>query len=548
MNPMIIQSNLGPTAALLCFLFTGSSASVAGELPDRPAPSPTNTFHILPIWNDLMRTQTTPEEIRRETDKMLAQFGRGNRYHQVGFSFIYPAGQPEVVRRVCAVAREKGIKIGLIIALQTHANPGLERDLAADARNFQWRSDGENWQPPKDPKSKEPADREDNRLCSSRYGDAVRAKIEAAARQQAKEILGVMREFPGVIAVVNPIIEEGLTGGVKTNATEYYTDCSPFAVTEFRDWLRHTGRYDADKGKYAGQGAPEEIIGPLVKIKGKVRSQFYDDPTPTNAHGTGQSFNQVMGTTFTTWTLRYYDLIESPKPITDRKTNLLPTRGRAFVRGGFDVPRARDNNTPFWKAWNWVNQDQKGYPAGNPRRPAFGFRQWQVRNFVNDFFGWLLAEGLPRELLYAHQVPCEALGDSPMAFKQARTMAQTVWSGFVPACGTVGVTRFGPIEPKLLTQYAPAWGIFEWHPAPGTAPSDQRLYDRAMTDLTNYSTNGCHYLFPGWWMANGEHLKTFPLNDSKFADAIHDFLASRPDRPPEPGVAAVSNPISVSPQ
>ena len=279
-----------------------------------------------------------------------------------------------------------------------------------------------------------------------------------------------------------------------------------------------------------------------------MRSQFYDDPTPTNAHGTGQCFNQVMGTTFTTWTLRYYDLIESPKPITDRKTNLLPTRGRAFVKGGFDVPRVRDNNAPFWKAWNWVNQDQKGYPAGNPRRPAFGFRQWQVRNFVNDFFGWLMAEGLPRELLYAHQVPCEALGDSPMAFKQARTMAQTAWSGFVPACGTVGVTRFGPIEPKLLTQYAPAWGIFEWHPAPGTAPNDQRLYDRAMTDLTNYSANGCHYLFPGWWMANGEHLKTFPLNDSKFADAIRDFLASRPDRPPEPGVAAVSNPISVSPQ
>ena len=38
------------------------------------------------------------------------------------------------------------------------------------------------------------------------------------------------------------------------------------AVTEFRDWLRHTGQYDADTGKYAGQGAREQKFAHAAQI------------------------------------------------------------------------------------------------------------------------------------------------------------------------------------------------------------------------------------------------------------------------------------------
>jgi hypothetical protein len=156
------------------------------------------------------------------------------------------------------------------------------------------------------------------------------------------------------------------------------------------------------------------------------------------------------------------------------------------------------------------------------------------RNYVLDVFHWLLAEGLPKDRLYAHQVPTEALGDSPVAVMQARTMAMTAWTGYVPACGTVGVTRFGPISPKLLTQYAPRWGIFEWHPQPGAGPREQRLYDAARRDLELYWKNGCRFLFPGWWHEADKpksDTPIFPLPDSLFAEAIGDFLASRADAP-----------------
>ena len=496
----------------------------------QPAPKASNSFYILPIFDALMFAKTTEEMICREADKLLAQCGKGNRYHRVGFSFIYPKGDPETVRRVCRIAKAKGIVLGLIVARQTHDNPVVEKLFVSDLRNYQWCSDGENWMPDKKRDAKEPGDCEVNNLCSSRYCDPVRAKSEILARQDAREINALMKEFPGVIVVVNPLIEESLAGWIRTNKTEYYTDCSPYAVTEFRDWLRHAGRYDAANGGYKGQGASAEIVGQLVRIGGRCRSQFYDDPDPAHSGGTGKSFNEVFGTSFTTWSLRYWDLERFPQAMTD-KANLMPKSGQGYVAGGFDVPRIRDDGGAYWRAWNWTYQDQKGFPPGDDKKPAYGFRQWQIRNFVNDFFGWLIDEGLPRDILYAHQVPCEALGESEIAVKQSRGFGQTVWSGWVPACGTVGLTRFGPIDVKLPRRYSDNWGIFEWHPAPGARPDEKRLYDSAMRDFNVYYTNGCHILFPGWWKADGRHDPTFPMNDSRLTDAIRDFMASRPDKP-----------------
>ena len=501
-----------------------------------------NRLDMLAIWDPIMAPKTSVETICRETDRLLAQCGHGDATHRIGFAFVYPIGRPELLRRAAQVAREKGIVLGPILALQTHHRADLERTLAGDLRNFQWRSDGENWVPAKQPKAPEPADRPMNALCSSRYCKPVRDNAEARARQAAKELLAVCREFPGIIVVVNPVIEESLHGWEKktgesgsASPAEFYTDCSPFAVMEFRDWLRHTGRYDATGGRYAGEGAPPEITGPPIMINGRWRSMFYDDPDPGRANGTGLSFNAVFGTHYQSWTLRYWDPDNFPAPLSDR-ANLMPQTGTGFTEGGFDVPRVRDNAAPFWKAWNWVYQDQKGYPPGPIERPAYGFRQWQVRNYVNDLCGWLLEEGVPRELIYAHQVPGEALGESHTAVMQARGLAQTVWSGWVPACGTVGITRFGPIDPKLMTRYAGNWGIFEWHPAPGAKPDQQRLYDAARRDLKAYADNGCRILFPGWWSADGKHFPTFPLNNSRFTDAIRDYL-SPPSTTPTPADA-----------
>jgi hypothetical protein len=499
------------------------------------APDASNTFHILALWEPLVREATTETQIRHEMDRLLKQFGKGNRFNRVGFSFIYPNGKPEMLRRAARLAAEKGIVLGPVLGLQSHGNANFAREFIKDLRNYVWNSDGRMWNPM--PHPDKPLDWHENLrpLSSSRYCDGVRAELEKRTRQQARDILSVMKEYPGVIAVVNPLIEQGLMTGKRTeNGTLIQGDIGPYAMTEFRDWLRHTGRYDAEKGAYAGQGAPAGITGPWVKINGKSRSPFYDDSDPSNANKTGKNFNQTFGTGFKSWSLRYFDLLLTPAPIMDPSTDFRPQSGSAFVDGGFELP-APDPFSAFWRAWIWVNQEQGGqYPPGNPAAPAFGFAQVMSRNYVTDVFGWLIDEGLPKDRLYAHQVPTEALGDGPIGLQQARTMAMGIWTGYVPACGTVGITRFGHIDPKLMTQYAKHWGIFEWHPQPGAAPAAQRLYDAAKADLEEYSANGCRFLFPGWWFVTGQPKKdtpTFPLPDSRFSDAIRDFLAGRPDAP-----------------
>ena len=87
----------------------------------------------------------------------------------------------------------------------------------------------------------------------------------------------------------------------------HWADYSPYAVEEFRDWIRHKGIY-ADNGLYAGQG---------VELSRINNNDFSDDPSPNDAGGTGQTFNQFFGTSFTTWKLKYWDLGQYPDMITN---------------------------------------------------------------------------------------------------------------------------------------------------------------------------------------------------------------------------------------
>ncbi|MCA9248006.1 MAG: sulfatase, partial [Planctomycetales bacterium] len=499
-----------------------------------PEPNARNTLHILPLWNEMMRAETSEATIRTEMDRLIEQLGRGDRYHRLGFSFIYPE-RPDVLRRNCRLAQEKGLMLGLVIGLQTHGN-SLHRAFTDDLRNYQWRNDGLTWAGVEESELNVETSRRAP-VCPSRYCDSVRAEVERRARRQAREIAAAIREFPGVIAVVNPLIEQGLGGGANADGTLFFNDRGPYTTAEFRDWLRHSGRYDAEKGPYAGQGAPAAIVGEFISINARQQSPFYDDPTPADANGTGLSFNDTFATNFTSWSLRYWDLEAFAEPIADPRTPLMPHQGNGYTAGGFDAPRALDNDSPFWRAWIWVNQDRGGYPPGNPAAPAFGFAQVLSRNYVNDMCGWLVDEGLPRTRIYAHQVPTEVLGTSPVGLTQARTMAMGIWTGYVPACRSVGITRFGGIDPALLTQYAPHWGIFEWHPAPGAQPDSQHLYDSARAHLQIYGKHGCRFLFPGWWHQADEidetHTANFPLPDSRFAAALHDFLAEQTEEPLE---------------
>ena len=465
-------------------------------------------------------------------DKMTSQFGEGNLYYQTGFSNIY-AGYT-MTERECRLAKEKGLRIGIIFGNQTHTQPGLIPLWDQDIRCYQWRLDGKSWYFSAGLNTGDvilPGELRDSAVYSpSRLCTPVRTKLMTQINTDAKDVLKIMSMYPGVISILNGIIEEELAmGGQKDN--NYLADYSPYAITEFRDWLRHTGIYDDVSGTNKGEGAPAAIIGNLISINGVSRSQFYDDPTPDNANGTGQSFNAKFGTAFTTWSLMYYDLTAFPNPIVAPKVktdfNPTPLSGYGFIAGGFDAPRVVNAANSYWNAWSWDVLDHAGaYPTGNPTNPAFGFRQQMVKNYIKDVFKAYADAGLPTDKMYPHQIPDEEVGVG-----RSRSGASPVWTGFLELSNNVGITKpGGKTTPSNSTQYSQSWGIFEWHPLAFSKSFDQALYTAANTDLNNYYQNNCHALFPGWWSADTIN-KIFPLNDSRFGVAIKQFLSLRKEQP-----------------
>ena len=472
-----------------------------------PEPTPESTFYILPIWEE-MRWETD-DVVSREMDKLIAQVGKGNRYHRTGFSSIKP---PEsVLERNCKLAQQKGLSIGVIFGGITHDRPDLAKVWNQDLRTYQWRMNGTNWQGyytgTNNGGGLEIAEDTRDHLVptASRYADLVESTFAAETHRDAKEMITVMQKYPGCVVVLNGVIEEEFAVASAQQSDAYLGDFSPFAVTEFRDWLRHTGKYDA-AGPFGGQGAPAAITGAYVDIGGKMRSPFADDPSPADAHGTGSSFNQTFGTSFTTWSLRHWDTTAFPAAITSSTFNPSPESGSGFTAGGFDAPRIRDGSA-YWKAWSWDYDDRGNmYPPGHPSQPAWGFRQNEIHHWVLDQFAIMVAEGLPPELMFPHQIPGERLGSFTGGSSRLRSSASPVWTGFIPWNGNVGITLFnGPMSYDTIKQYTDLvpgsrnWGIFEWHPLPNAAPQDQKLYDTAKSHLAAYYDEKVHYLFPGWW-------------------------------------------------
>ncbi len=508
---------------------------VLAKAEDLPRASTENCFYVMPLFEKIrVPGSLTFDEKRAQFIKMKQQLGEGNLYHRLGFSCIYGTNVDNEVREACKLAQELGVHLGLIFADQSHTRNDFRNIANQDLRLFQWRKDGIDWKGAytNSGNLEVAEDERDYKIPTpSRLAIPLQEYNGAQVKKWGEAVKKLMADFPGVITCINGPIEEELALGGNVDQNKM-ADYSPYAITEFRDWLLHRGIYDASSGKYPGEGAIGLIVGDLIELNGALRSQFYDDPNPNDSNGTGVSFNFYFGTEFTTWNLRYWDLELFPNKITDEDFICTPETGLGFTAGGFDAPRILIPDNPFWNAWSYDIPDQGGkYPQGNPQTPAFGFRQNMVRNVVRDLFDVLESTSLPREILYAHQIPGEALGSFTGAGGRNRSSASTVWTGYLEKSQTVGITRFGPIDPALMTQYAGNWGIFEWHTSPNTAANAQVLYDKSWSDINRYYSNKCHYLFPGWWKHIPDGDLRFPLNDSRFADAIHDFMLETKEVP-----------------
>jgi len=497
------------------------------------AANTTEFFCLLPIWNAIAKA---PEvDVKREMDRLKQQIGQNRKYFKVGFAFPF-AGDGKRMTVLCKLAHDNNLSLGVIMPFQTHTWAPPEKAASRDFRLYQWRLDGKTWngiapgtnfKDVADEVRSGPGPRDTNVVTPSRYApQAFRQVFHDAATSFGKAVVEADRLYPNTIVFVNGAIEEELANGGKLD-DKYLADYSPYAITEYRDWLRHTGIYDDLSGQFAGHGAPEAIVGHFVSNKGAMRSPFYSDPSPETASHHGPSFNEKFGTDFKTWSLRYWDLNKYPEPITDQNFDPSPQTGRGFINGGFDAPRVRDGNSPFWSSWSFESADHNGkQPPGFPKTPAYGFRQIMVKNFVNDLLGWVRETGIASDRIYAHQIPGELVGN-----RRLLSGADPIWTGKLDASNTLGFTRFGKLDVNKITEQSNNWGIFEWHPHPGLTPGDQNLYTSTGKQLENFYNNGCHVIAFGWWNKHGIIDPTFPLNDSKAAEAVRDWLSSKADVP-----------------
>lgn len=496
---------------------------------------PNTEFGIFPLFGRFTGNGGTisEQEAIEQIKQLKEQVGENEGLFKVGFGGIFTT--EKTLARNCSLLKAHNLSHVTIVSVQNHHvhRKGISIALG-DLRNFQWRMDGKTWEG-----VKHDQDARDYRIVTpSRYALALRKEFERRCKEDmAAPIARVIKNIPGVIYGVNACIENELALGYKHGmGRNHLADYSPYAITEFRDWMLHRGMYNADSGVYSGQGAQEAIIGAYKDINGRKRSQFFDDPTPDNANGTGVSFNEYFGTQYATWSLKFWDLREFPEPITDVNFDPSPDSGRGFITGGFDAPRVIEPQNIYWKAWSWDVQDHElEYPNGNPQNPAFGFRQVMVRNFVNSILKWLEEGGIPKELITAHQIPAEML----FSKHRSRGSASPIWTGLSEHNGTVGITRYGLISVeniKRITQYSNNWGIYEWHPNQRPKNNDE-LKAIVKSELDKVYNANCRAVCPFTWVQEegglsegNSYAAIYPVKGCGFAEGLKEWLEEQMDK------------------
>lgn len=350
-----------------------------------------------------------------------------------------------------------------------------EAAIREDVRNAQWFADG--WIGP--PKELTTPDVVPHSVwvTPSRYAVALHHRMEESVRIVASHLATAMAASPDTLVSVSGDGEVELTFernlgegavGKKTNDL-LYTDYSPFAVAEFRDWLRNP--------KYSG------------------------DQTPgTDDNRDGHTFNGDYRRHFATWDLKYFNE-SGPIPFATyiELPNKLPASGRFFKPDGFDAPRSPDTGDPLWKAW-------------------LAFRKQMVGNYVRDFAQWVTtAPGkngftIPSQRYYSHQIPADYLFEHPDNIR-LRTSASPVETAFIAPFGGPGVTAYNIFDgkrhlrtatPPLLSQLSRQsanWAVLEYNPSEpvrtGLQPSnDLDYYVEQLNLLYSYRP---HVIVPFPW-------------------------------------------------
>ncbi|MDQ1355379.1 MAG: hypothetical protein QG657_5689 [Acidobacteriota bacterium] len=379
----------------------------------------------------------------------------------------------------------------------------------------------------------------------SRYARKLRNHLEAKVKAAFAYLTLKQRQYPDLLLVISADGEAEMNLHPVNHfgfLQEYFCDFSPFAVLEFRDWIKHEGLY-ADNKKYAGEGYKN----------GGSRYQGTDGL---------QNFNLDFGTSFVTWNLKYYHWNLSDPVDTNYTDNnnpdpnaipfnsyifngMMPVNGPRFIDGGFDPPRLmkQKGEDSFWDLWQF-------------------FREEMIHRYVKDMAAIARASGFDKTHYYSHQIPGDYLfgtrpDDPNIPFLNPRyySSASPLWTASTFSDVGLGVTmydiNFGTWYARTSRYLLPAvssisnnWGAIEYNPeiipqGPGyniEPTSAQSIYEQIIK-LYNYNA---HFIGIFKWQSTMEH--QFKGNNRE--EALKLFFAAVKDKARQ-GIDTVFTPKKV---
>ena len=329
---------------------------VSGGRADAQTVNRDDILYILPYWFPF--GTATDAAITSELANLRSRLGPEGPYVKLGFSaYIFismeswsvDTANPAAIRAALGstislidsyIAKARAHDIPIALAFQTAIRERYDlaqtASEAEDVRSMMWYAD--------------------NQLAAgwwthTRYARKQQAIQEAYIRELGKIVANRMRLYPDTLVAASGDGEQELA---YARNTTIYADYSPFAVAEFRDWLRLGGLY-ATGAAFAGQGY-------------SLGARYAGDLTPgQDTNGDGRRLNGDFGTVFDTWDLKHFDWKLSdpfqaadPNAISLIAFNALATKLPGTIPGGFDPPRvpaprtatnALDTGDKWWDLW-----------------------------------------------------------------------------------------------------------------------------------------------------------------------------------------------------
>jgi len=533
--------------ALAASLFVVLAVAPAPRAQSVPAVDRRITY-VLPQWPAFITA--TQAQVNQEVEQLRSKVGEGLRV-KVGFTTyiviemtpvspsdtaaIQVALQPALAQMDGAIAKavQAGIPIcfSFLTAIRQWTDPAQTAARAEDVRSVQWYSDNTiatNW------------------ITHSRYARKFKALEEAFIREMGRQLAARMLLHPGTIVAASGDGEVELSSDKSSivptsgysDETSLLADYSPFAVAEFRDWLRQGGLY-APGQPFAGQAWVSS-------------ARYAGDASPDeDSNGDGHSLNADFNTSFETWNLEHFDWSLADSPAADphaipESTYNAPGFNRlpGQPQSGFDAPRVRVPSNSYWALWNL-------------------FRQTMVQRHNQSFAKWMTTSAdpatgatVPADRWFSDQIvadylftnviidPADLTGFAVAPTFRLDTSASPLFTADIRPYGSIGITAFNlnaglhPQNPSFGTVYyrtlaavGPAisalrtrWGIFEWHPSAGGSTGDA-VYDLEMDLAEKHRPS---ILVPFLW---GEVSAGTPGLGPRFEAALRKFVTRRNNVP-----------------